>query len=177
MTYKPSEALTEFLNEMQLYSYRLTDGSYIVAEYVDADDDNGILNIASPLELSFDDITEKTYFRPWLDVIDEELVQLSGDKIIGFTETPLQLKLHYHKYFLVQKLQDVLTDDEIDKLLFGNTYPPVDNQDLTDNDYEEGEEWKIDNGISNSDDLQNDNGYQSTTDYHIQWRKKHKDNK
>ena len=41
-------------------------------------------------------------------------------------------------------------------------------------DDDEGEEWKIDNGISDSSGLQEDKGYQSTSDYHSEWRKKHK---
>ena len=172
MTFIPSEALKAFLNDISVCSYRLVDGTYIIAENIDTDEENNILNIAAPLQLTFDDLEQKSYLRPWIDTEEDELVQLAGDKIIGFTETPFALKLHYHRYFLIDKLKDIMTDNEINNLLFENTDPPVDNQDLIDDD--EGEEWKIDNGISDSSGLQEDKGYQSTSDYHSEWRKKHK---
>ena len=70
------------------------------------------------MQLTFDDLEQKSYLRPWLDTEEDELVQLAGDKIVGFTETPFALKLHYHLYFLIYKLKDIITDNEINNLLF-----------------------------------------------------------
>jgi hypothetical protein len=59
-------------------------------------------------------------------------------------------------------------------MLFGNNKPQVDNQDLMD-DYE-GEEWKVDKGIDDSTELKSDKGYQTTSDIHMEWRNKFKNN-
>jgi hypothetical protein len=98
--------------------------------------------------------------QPWLDTEDDDLVQICGDKIVGTTDTPFHLKMHYHRYFIVEKLQNVLTPREMSSILKQMFNPPVDNQDLME-DIEEGEEWKVD---------------KSTMDYHMEWRKKHKGN-
>lgn len=172
MTFIPSEALKAYLNDISVCSYRLVDGTYLIAENVDTDDENNILHLAAPLQLTFDEIEQKSYLRPWLDSEEDELVQLAGDKIVGFTETPFFLKLHYHRFFIIEKLRNVLTEGELNDLMNDMFNPPVDNQDLTDDD--EGEEWKIDNGINGNSELQKDKGYQSTSDYHSEWRKKHK---
>jgi hypothetical protein len=174
MTHIPSEALKALLADIDICSFRLVDGTYLIAENIDTDSDNNILHIAAPLQLKFSDVDERTYMLPWLDTEEDELVQLSGDKIIGFTETPFELKLHYHKYFIYQKLRNILSEGEIDKLLFGNNKPQVDNQDLMD-DYE-GEEWKVDKGIDDSTELKSDKGYQTTSDIHMEWRNKFKNN-
>jgi hypothetical protein len=42
-------------------------------------------------------------------------------------------------------------------------------------DYE-GEEWKVDKGIDDSTELKSDKGYQTTSDIHMEWRNKFKNN-
>ena len=168
--YIPSEALKELINDVEVCSYRLVDGTYLIAEVVDHDLENNVLHVADPLQLSHNNLHSKTYLRPWLDTRPDETVQLSGDKVIGFTETPFDLKLHYHQYFLIEKLQNILTEEEIFKLLFQNDNPQVDNLDFMEDD--SSEEWKVDNGIDNSSGLKED----SVMDYHMKWRKKHQGN-
>ena len=89
--FKPSEELTQYLNEWGIMSYRLVDGSYVIAEEVDHDEENNILYIAGALELNTDINTGKGYFKPWLDSEDDELIQLVGDKILARSETKLPL--------------------------------------------------------------------------------------
>ena len=50
--------------------------------------------------------------------------------------------------------------------------PPVDKQDLTEK-YDEGESWKVDNGIASGPSKSSG---QSAIDYHMNWRKKHQSN-
>lgn len=172
MSFIPSEALKAFLNDITICSYRLVDGTYLIAENIDTDVENNILHIAAPLQLAFDEIEHKSYLRPWLDTEDDELVQLAGDKIVGFTETPFALKLHYHRFFILEKLQNVLSEGELNNFMDEMFNPPVDNQDFTDDD----EEWKIDKGVDDTPGLKKDKGYQSTSDVHTEWRKKFRDN-
>ena len=174
MTFIPSEELKAFLNDISICSYRLVDGTYLIAENIDTDEENNILHLAAPLQLTFDDIEQRSYLRPWLDAEDDELVQLAGDKIVAFAETPFALKLHYHRFFIVEKLRNVLTESELNNFMNEMFNPPVDNQDFIDDN--EGEEWKIDKGIDDTPGLKKDKGYQSTSDFHAEWRKRHKGN-
>lgn len=175
MTFNPSEDLKDYINDCPIQSYRLVDGSYVIAEEVDHDIDTNILYIAGALSFELSN-RGKGYLRPWLDTQDDDLVQLVGDKIIGRSDTPFDLKMHYHRYFIMDKLKNVLTKDEIETVIQDMFKPPVDNQDLTD-DIEEGEEWKVDNGIQDSTKkFQEDTGFKSISDIHLEWRKKHKGN-
>ena len=54
--------------------------------------------------------------------------------------------------------------------------PPVDNQDLTDEYDDEGESWKVDEGITESNGLKKDEGFGDSMDFHLEWRKKFKGN-
>ena len=174
--FNPSEDLKQYLRETQIISYRLVDGSYIVAEEVDHDDENNIVYLGGALQVDLNPITGKTYLSPWLDSDEDELIQLVGDKIVGRTETPLRMKLNYHRYFIMDKLKNVLTQNEMESVLQEMFNPPVDNQDLTDEYDDEGEKWKVDNGIANSQGLQRDEEFDNPTDFHLEWRKKHKGN-
>ena len=171
--YNPSDDLKQHMREAAIMSYRLVDGSYILAEEIDADEDNNVIYIADALELNV--IGARAYFTCWLDSEEDEMIQLVGDKIVGRTETPMHLKMDYHRYYILQKVKNVLTKDEISKVIEEMFNPPVDNQDLTD-EYEEEEEWKTDGGISSEKNLKPDYGFESTSDYHFKWRKKFKGN-
>jgi len=173
--FKPSEELKQYLSECEIQSFRLVDGSYIIAEEVDHDTVHNILYIAGALEFETS-LLGKTYLKPWLDTQDDDLIQLAGDKIVGRSDTPLNLKLHYHRYFLMDKVKDVLTPDEMNSIMNDMFKPPVDKQDLTEEDDDEGEDWKVDNGITESKGLQKDNGFKTTSDIHLEWRKKFKGN-
>ncbi len=166
MTYNPSDSLKEFLNNTHIMSYRLVDGSYIIAEEVDAEEENNVMYIASPLQLTLSEKTQKSFLRPWIDCDDDELVTIAGDKIIGLSETPFALKLHYHRYLLFKRIQNVLSDDELEDVLKEMFNPQVDNQDFMDDDEED---WKPETA--------SEEDFSPVTDFHMEWRKKHKGNK
>jgi hypothetical protein len=173
--YNPSEDLKQHLQESNIISYRLVDGSYILAEEVDFDLEENIAYIGGAVLLETSQ-SGKTYMQPWLFTESEEVIELFGDKIVGRSETPFDLKIHYHRYYLIQKLKHALTKGELDEVLNEMFNPQVDNQDLTDEYEEEEEEWKIDNGISSETNLQPDKGFESVSDYHMNWRRKFKGN-
>jgi hypothetical protein len=161
--FKPSEDLTQYLNEWGIMSYRLVDGSYVIAEEVDHDEENNILYIAGALELNTDINTGKGYFKPWLDSEDDELIQLVGDKILARSETPLKYKSHYHKYYLLQQVKINLSEEEIDDVLNQISNPLVDNLDYSEGDDGYDEDWGM--GFN-----------QPLSDIHKEWRSKFKDN-
>ena len=174
--FNPSEDLKQYLRETEIISYRLVDGSYVVAEEVDHDDMNNIIYVGGALQIEINPMTGRMYLSPWLDSEEDELIQLVGDKVVGRTETPLRMKLNYHRYFIMNKLKNVLTQAEMESVLQEMFNPPVDNQDLTDEYDDEGENWKVDNGISKSESLQKDEGLSSAMDFHKEWRKKYTGN-
>jgi hypothetical protein len=161
--FKPSEDLTDYLNNWAIMSYRLVDGSYVLAEEVDHDEQSNILYIAGALEFKTDIITAKSYLTPWLESGCDELIQLAGDKIIARSETPLNYKSNYHKYYLSEQLKLNLNEEEIDDVLYQISNPPVDNLDYS----EEGDSYEEDLGM---------NFDQPLSDIHEEWRKKFKDN-
>ena len=161
MTHKPSEELKKLLNETDIISYRTTDGSYIIAEEVDYEESLNITYVASPLEFVMEE-SGRGYLKPWLISDEEEVVEIFGDKIVSRAVTAFELKMHYHRYFIMEKLRNVLTKQELNAVLREMFNPQVDNQDFVDED-EPG--WKVDNGIS-----------QTPIDFHMQWRKKHQGN-
>lgn len=165
MSFIPSEALRELIDDVYLMSYRLVDGSYIIAEQIDHEEENNLMHVTMPVQVDIDENTQKTFLRPWLDCEEDELVTIAGDKIIGLTETPFDLKLHYHRYLLYQKLHNVLSVDELEDVLKEILKPQVDNLDSTD-----VEEWKTEEKDSTYDFKQ------PLSDVHTEWRKKFRDN-
>jgi hypothetical protein len=154
MTYTPSEDLIEYADGFNIASYRLVDGSYIIAEEMDCDDENNVLYLDNVVELITDMKSGIIMMKPWLDSEENEFVRLAGDKIIGATETPIKYRLLYLKYLMAQRLQQIMDSTELESLNKELTYPPVDNPDLN----------------------ENNSFYQPLSDIHSQWRKKFKDN-
>lgn len=161
MTFNPSDDLKEHINDADIMSYRTTDGSYIIAEEVDYEEALNITYVASPLELIISG-RGKSHLKPWLMSDEAEVVEIFGDKIVGRTETPFELKMHYHRYFITERLMGILTKQEMETLLNEMFKPEVDKQDLTEDD-----EWIPDNGISKG---------KSSVDVHMEWRKRHQGN-
>ena len=162
MTYNPSEDLKKYVNETDIMSYRTIDGSYILAEEIDYEESLNITYVAGALELVIDVKSGKSYLKPWLMGPEDEVVEIFGDKVVGRSETSFELKMHYHRYFITEKLMGILTQKEMDMLINDMFKPPVDNQDLT----EDENSWIPDNGMN----------HESAMDFHMQWRKKHQGN-
>ena len=97
MTYNPSDDLKDYLRESAIMSYRLVDGSYLIAEEVDYEEGSNIIYIAGALELEYGNKNGKSFLKPWMATEEEEMIIISADKIIGRSDTPLHLKMHYHK--------------------------------------------------------------------------------
>ena len=155
MTYNPSEDLKRLLHETDIISYRTTDGSYVIAEEVDFEESLNITYVAQPLELVVNN--GRSFLQPWLMSDEEEVVEIFGDKIVGRAETAFELKMHYHRFCMMEKLRNVLNKDEMNMILNDMFNPQVDKQDFTEDD-----EWIPEE--------------ESVTDIHMEWRRKQKNN-
>ena len=96
MSHKHSENLGDYLTDIPITSYRLVDGTYLLAEEVDYDEESNIIYLDGPLML--DHTVDGTYsLKPWIDNEPEDYVQLLGDKIICRVNTPMSLKISYNR--------------------------------------------------------------------------------
>ncbi len=104
--------LYDYMDGLDLMTYRLVDGSYIMAEEVDVDEENNVFFIGDPLEL----IRNSFGFRitPWGFPTDTpELIQLCGDQIITRSEACPELRKYYGQF--VSKRADInnMTEEEL----------------------------------------------------------------
>jgi hypothetical protein len=117
--------MNDFYEELygeNLYTYRLSDGSYLIAEELDVDENNGAIYIANPLELIRDSSTVK--LRPWVVVDQDDIIELNSSTIISRSNTSKILISFYLKYIAYEKLitnisnidKDLLNQDNNDEL-------------------------------------------------------------
>ena len=69
-----------------LATYKLSDGSYLVAEELEINGDTGSIFIANPLEM----VRERggVRLRPWIMVDTDEIVELNTTNIISRSNAP-----------------------------------------------------------------------------------------
>ena len=145
MSYKPSEDLADYLTDIPITSYRLVDGTYLLAEEVDYDEESNIIYLDGPLMLEYTAAGAYS-LQPWIDNEPEDYVQLVGDKIICRVNTPMDLKVHYNRYYVLNNLQNTLTEEEMNEVIDQITNPLVDNLDYL-NDFSKpspnyNKEWR-----------------------------------
>jgi len=105
-----------------LFTYRLSDGTYLIAEELDVDEDNGAIYVANPLELIRDSTMVK--LRPWVIVDQDDIVELNSTNIISRSNSSEAVISYYLKYIAYEKLltnisnidKDVLNQDDNDEL-------------------------------------------------------------
>ena len=105
-----------------LFTYRLSDGTYLIAEELDVDEDNGAIYVANPLELIRDSTIVK--LRPWVIVDQDDIVELNSTNIISRSNSSEAVISYYLKYIAYEKLltnisnidKDVLNQDDNDEL-------------------------------------------------------------
>ena len=105
-----------------LFTYRLSDGTYLIAEELDVDEDNGAIYVANPIELIRDSTMVK--LRPWVIVDQDDIVELNSTNIISRSNSSEAVISYYLKYIAYEKLltnisnidKDVLNQDDNDEL-------------------------------------------------------------
>lgn len=120
--------MNEFYEELyseNLMTYRLTDGSYIVAEELDIDEETGAIYVASPLELVRN---KDVRLIPWILVEADEPIELNAHNIISRSNTSTIITKYYLKYMAYEKIINALNNMNMDQ----DNNDALDNLDSTD---------------------------------------------
>jgi hypothetical protein len=120
--------MNEFYEELyseNLMTYRLTDGSYIVAEELDIDEETGAIYVASPLELVRN---KDVRLIPWILVEADEPIELNAHNIISRSNTSTVITKYYLKYVAYEKIINALNNMNMDQ----DNNDALDNLDSTD---------------------------------------------
>lgn len=148
--------LRDYLNQFEIVTYRLTDGSHIIANEEKYDRDTRTFHLTGVVEIQILGKNE-SFLNPWMLVKDVDVVQIKENQIIA-SSVPLEsVQIQYHKYLIQCNLEGHLTKNEITTVLKQLFNDPVDNFMNID----------IDGGI---DDIKIDNCYNPQSSF--EWRKK-----
>jgi len=136
------DALMEGADDIKIYSYRLNDGSYIMAEELEYDPYFGILFLDLPVSIKQRRngtlALEKWMFQS--DYEEENLppqpIELHCNKIIAKTEAPITLKKDYLKFNFLDKLHGSLDRDEFESMVNEIQSYNLDNLDSSNTSYD-----------------------------------------
>ena len=119
--------MNEFYEELygeNLLTYRLSDGTYLIAEELDVDEDNGAIYVTNPLELVREKAT--VHLRPWVIVDQDDTIELNSTNIISRSNSGETIISYYLKYIAYEKLLNNI--NKIDESIL-----PLDDNDELDN--------------------------------------------
>ncbi len=117
------DALMSGAGEINIHSYRLSDGSYIMAEEMEYDPHFDVLFLDLPVSIKQgrkgNISLEKWMFQPEYeeDNFPPQPIELQCNKIIAKTEAPISLKRDYIKYNFLDKLHGTFDEDEFKSIL------------------------------------------------------------
>jgi len=117
------DALMEGADDIKIYSYRLNDGSYIMAEELDYDPYFDILFLDLPVSIRHKRngmlALEKWMFQSEYEEenLPPQPIELHCNKIIAKTEAPITLKRDYLKFNFLDKLHGSLDRDEFESMV------------------------------------------------------------
>lgn len=141
----PEEITPEMLDqilEANIYTYRLTDGSYIVAEELEfefeseeEEYDTNVLLVTMPGQIVFTNYGYQIIH--WNLTSVHDITELNVNNIVSRSEAPIDLKSHYFKFILINKMEESSEEQLFENLL---TNDPFDKQDL--NEHHKRWEWK-----------------------------------
>ena len=131
--------MTEFQEEdpfqEDLTTYKISDGSYLVAEELEINGDTGSIFIANPLEM----VRERggVRLRPWIIVETDEIVELNSTNIISRSNAPNIISKYYFKFIAYDRLINNMEEMMNDKDINHDTNEAFDNLDSTQNYFNE----------------------------------------
>ena len=87
-----------------LTTYKLSDGSYLVAEELEINSDTGSIFVANPLEM----VRERggVRLRPWILVDTDDIVELNSTNIISRSNAPTIISKYYFKFIAYDRLME-----------------------------------------------------------------------
>ena len=131
------DALMEGAEYINIYSYRLSDGSYIMAEEMNYDPHFDIIFIDLPVTIHQKRngvlTLDKWMFQsePNEDGTPADPVELNPNKIIAKVEAPISLKREYIKYNFLYKMYESLDQEEFESLMVKLSSHDLDKKDPT----------------------------------------------
>ena len=102
------------LEEASIFTYHLTDGSYIMAEEVDYDFDDNIIFIINPVSIDLQ--ANKVQLTQWCITDHSEPIMLRDNAIIATHKAPMTLKRNYFQFNLFQILSQSLPPNEFNEI-------------------------------------------------------------
>ena len=116
------DALMDGADDINILSYRLSDGSYIMAEEMDYDAHFDVLFLDLPVLIKQgrrgNISLEKWMFQPEFEEdIPAQPIELQCNKIVAKIEAPVSLKRDYLKYNFLDKLHGTFDEDEFQTIL------------------------------------------------------------
>jgi len=108
-----------------LITYRLVDGTYLIAEEVDISEENSVIYVSNPLELIRS--PEGCKLIPWVIGDDDTCIELNANNIIARSETTKLISEYYYKYITYDNILKAMYNKEDD-----NDNDQVDNLDSLD---------------------------------------------
>lgn len=115
------DEMLEKLMETDIYTYRLVDGSYIVAEELEIEEDEDvaqIIFITVPGQIVY---TEEGYhITEWNITSVYDITELNSNNIISRCEATFELKSHYLKYVLLHKREQDSKDAMMESFFKGS---------------------------------------------------------
>lgn len=136
------DALMEGADDIKIYSYRLNDGSYIMAEELDYDPYFDILFLDLPVSIRHKRngmlALEKWMFQSEFEEenLPPQPIELHCNKIIAKTEAPITLKRDYLKFNFLDKLHGSLDRDEFESMVNEIQSYNLDNLDSSNTSYD-----------------------------------------
>lgn len=108
----------EQLFEINLYTYRLNDGSYIIGEEINFDEEDCVLSMISPCRIIMHE--GGIALCDWIVSDFNDITQVNTSNIISRTEAPMDLKFLYTKYIQHSMKRQEYKDQKIEDMFNGN---------------------------------------------------------
>jgi len=122
-----NEALEDYMREFCVISYRLVDGSHIIAIEDHYDPDQKAFYVSGAVQVNTNS-EGRIFFSPWLINDNDELVRLLDSNIIASSPPIEDVAIQYHRYLLMSNLNGVLSPAEIKVVLAQLFNNDIDNQ-------------------------------------------------
>ena len=132
------QTLIEGVDGIDIFTYRLSDGSYIMAEELSYNSINDVIAIDLPVSLNKRKngqfVLDRWMFQGELeteDGITTEPISLLVDNIIARSKAPINLKETYIRFNFFDKLSNTLDSEEFESLVQELSSTNLDKKDTT----------------------------------------------
>lgn len=132
------QTLIEGADGIDIFTYRLSDGSYIMAEELSYNNINDVITIDLPVSLNKRKngqfVLDRWMFQDEMEIEDgitTEPISLLVDNIIARSKAPINLKETYIRYNFFDKLSNTLDSEEFESLVEELSSTNLDKKDTT----------------------------------------------